>query len=209
MTLLITDPLIEEGILADRKARGIDQFDEVWDGVYVMAAMANDEHQYLVKELTAIICSCVDWQKLGQTRPGVNISDRRDNWQSNFRIPDVAVFLNDTTAENRDTFWYGGPDFAVEIVSSGDRSREKLDFYASVGTRELLLIDRNPWCLTLLRLNGGNLEEVGQSTTGAPAQLSCESIPLSFGFEADPVTPAIRVAHRDNEQVWGIAIEVN
>ena len=209
MTLLITDPLIEERIIADRKARGIDQFDEVWDGVYVMAAMANDEHQYLVKELTTIICFCVDWQKLGQTRPGVNISDRRHDWGANFRIPDVAVFLNESTAENCNTFWFGGPDMAIEVVSDGDRSREKLGFYATVGTRELLLIDRDPWRLSLYRLIDQKLDLVNDSLSRPDDELTCETIPLTFKLMTDLATPVIRVAHRENDQTWDIEIEVN
>ena len=151
MTALINDPKLAEKLIAERQAAGADKFDEVWDGVYVMSPLANDEHQYLVKELTTILTFAVDWAKLGQTRPGVNISDRKDDWTKNYRCPDVAVFLNETKAENCDAFWFGGPDFGIEIVSSGDRIVEKLSFYAAVGARELLVIDRDPWVLTLLQ----------------------------------------------------------
>jgi hypothetical protein len=42
------DPRIEEQLLENRRAWGGDRFDEVWDGVYVMAPMANLEHQQLM-----------------------------------------------------------------------------------------------------------------------------------------------------------------
>ena len=45
--------------------------------------------------------------------------------------------------------------------------------------------------------------------TDAPGRLSCASIPLSFGFQADPDSPAIRVAHHNTDQSWDIEIEVN
>jgi len=49
----------------------------------------------------------------------------------------------------------GGPDFAVEILNPGDRTPEKLPFYASVNVRELLVVDRDPWSLELFRLCDG------------------------------------------------------
>jgi Uma2 family endonuclease len=67
----------------------------------------------------------IQLEGLGKVRPGVNISDRIVDWKHNFRVPDIVVFLNDTLAECHDTFWFGGPDFAIEIVSPDDRTRDK------------------------------------------------------------------------------------
>ncbi len=209
MAALVTDPLLEAELIADRQERGIDGFDEVWDGVYVMSPLANDEHQYLVKELTMIIGTVIDWQKLGQTRPGINISDRHDDWTSNYRIPDVAVYLNGTKAENCGAFWYGGPDFAVEIVSDGDKSRDKLDFYADVGTRELLIIDRHPWQLTLFHLDDGTLVSAGEATAENAPVLQCQTIPLSFQLIPNAEPGIIRVSHSDGHQQWDIEIQVD
>ena len=74
--------------------------------------------------------------------PGATSAIAPTNWTKNYRCPDVAVFLPGNPAEDRETHWLGGPDFAVEIVSRDDRSRKKFDFYAKVGVRELLLVDR-------------------------------------------------------------------
>ena len=82
---------------------------------------------------------------------GCNVSDQPKRWKRNYRCPDVAVFLPGNPAEDRKTHWFGGPDFAVEIISRFDRSREKFGFYKSVGVRELLLVDRHPWALELYR----------------------------------------------------------
>ena len=84
-------------------------------------------------------------------------------WQKNYRCPDVAVFLPGNPAEDRQTHWYGGPDFAVEIMSRHDRSREKFDFYFKVGVRELLLVDRRPWRLELYRRDKSQWNTVGHS----------------------------------------------
>lgn len=45
MNGLVADPQISEKLIAERKALGLDRFDEVWEGVYVMPPMANNEHQ--------------------------------------------------------------------------------------------------------------------------------------------------------------------
>ena len=106
----------------------------------------------------------VDWPRLGKVYQGVNVSDRDDDWTKNFRCPDVAVYLTGNPAVAKGAYWHGGPDFAVEILSPDDRSREKLDFYARVGVRELLLIDRDPWALELYRRNGAEWALAGRST---------------------------------------------
>ena len=47
MVALITDPNLEDRLVAQRRADGTDKYDEVWEGMYVMAPMANNEHQDL------------------------------------------------------------------------------------------------------------------------------------------------------------------
>jgi Uma2 family endonuclease len=206
MTALITDPELEQELIARRQATGADKYDEVWAGVYVMAPLANDEHQYLVKELTIILGLAVDWAGLGQTRPGVNISDRKATWKENYRCPDVAVFLEGTEAENCGAFWFGGPDFGVEIVSEGDRTLEKLSFYAQVRARELLIIDRAPWQLTLFRLSGSQMAEVNRSSMDTSIVLASEVLPLQWQLIRHEGRPAIRITHRDGEHTWLVKI---
>src|SRR5215213_4233257 len=109
MPTLVLDPYVEERIRAEREASGADRYDEVWEGVYVMAPLADDEHQDLQTQLGAVLQVCVGWKGLGQVRTGVNISDREKGWKQNYRFPDVAVFLPDTKARNCGAFWLGGP----------------------------------------------------------------------------------------------------
>lgn len=202
MTALVNDQWLEARLIAERRASGADKFDEVWDGVYVMSPLANDEHQYLVKELTIVLGLVIDWPKLGQTRPGTNISDCKDDWTQNYRCPDVAVFLNDTLAENCGSFWFGGPDFAVEVVSPGDKVLEKLPFYAAVKTREVLVVDRDPWALTLFRLCNAELIAAARSTVDNEHVLASDVVPLSFQLCQRDVGSAIRLQHRDQKQEW-------
>ena len=204
MVALITDPVLEKQLIAERQAAGADKYDEVWEGVYVMSPLADDSHQGLVSDLTTVLTIAVHWAGLGRVRPGVNVSDREENWQSNYRCPDVVVFLKDTQAKNCGTHWFGGPDFAIEVVSKNDRTLEKLPFYASVGTRELLVIDRQPLSLTLYRLQDEELAKVGQSTHGDPADLSSEVIPLSWQIVTEQGETVIAIRHQDGVQQWTI-----
>ncbi|MBP89817.1 MAG: hypothetical protein CMJ64_24435 [Planctomycetaceae bacterium] len=202
MATLITDPQFERELIAQRQEWGVDKFDEVWDGVYVMAPMANDEHQFLVKELTTVLTIAIDWANLGQTRPGVNVSDRREDWKSNFRIPDVAVFLNGTKAENCGAFWLGGPDFGVEIISPGDRALLKLPFYASVGTGEILVIEREPWALTSYRLHHGEMVEAGKSTPENGQAIDSAVVPMKWQLLQGEEGINIQITHHDGVQQW-------
>jgi Uma2 family endonuclease len=204
MAALIQDIDLSRRLIAERKRLGHDRFDEVWEGIYVMNPLANWEHQELVGGLIQCLGSVIRDARLGQVLPGVNVSDRQQGWEKNFRCPDVAVFLNDTKAVNCGAFAFGGPDFAVEIVSPGDRSREKRGFYAKVGTRELLIVDRKPWAIELYRLEGEALVRAGKSTLAKPDWLTSEVVPLKFRLVAGKTRPEIEAVHATTRKKWRI-----
>src|SRR5262245_15312834 len=202
MTMLVLDPAEEKRLKAERALTGADRFDEVWEGVYVMSPLANNEHQILAAELRDIIRQFVPWPDGGSVFVGCNVSDREKGWKKNYRCPDVAAFLKGNPAKDCDTHWFGGPDVAVEVVSPKDRSREKLDFYARVGVRELLIVDRKPWRLELYRLAEGQLQLVGACTPKQPAVLTSEVLPLTFTLQAAKPRPRLLVATTDGVRNW-------
>ena len=204
MTMIIQDQDTQRRVIARRRRLGHDKFDEVWNGVYVMAPMANIEHQEFVCGLACVFSDVVRAAKLGMVLPGTNVSDRRMDWKKNFRCPDVAVFLNDTKAIHCDTHWFGGPDFAVEVASPGERVKRKLAFYAKVGTRELLIVDRYPWKLSLYRLEDGELQLAGMSSVEMSEWLPSNVVPLSFRLIGGVERPRIDVRHSDGKQTWVI-----
>jgi Uma2 family endonuclease len=130
------------------------------------------------------------------------VSDRRKGWEHNYRIPDVAVVLAGSTAKDCGAHWHGGPDIAVEIVSPGEDPRKKLDFYAKVRTRELLVLDRSPWGLELYRLKRGKLASVGRSDATSSAVLASAVLPLTFQLQDATPRPTIRIAHTATGQTW-------
>src|SRR5262245_12684169 len=103
-----------EAIIEERKRKGLDLYDEVWDGVYVMPTVPTMAHQKLVKNLCVIIDLVVTETGKGDVVPGANITDRRTNWTQNFRVPDVVVLLNNSRAIDHETHVFGGPNFLVE-----------------------------------------------------------------------------------------------
>src|SRR5262249_39941568 len=99
MTVLIADSGVAEEVIAERQANGRDRKDEVWDGVYIIMPDPNVEHQEIVAILTTAFVTVVQPPKGGRVLPGLNISDQIDNWRTNYRCPDVGVFLAGNTAQ--------------------------------------------------------------------------------------------------------------
>jgi Uma2 family endonuclease len=202
MAMLVTDTDVEDRIKAERAESGADRFDDVWDGVYHVSPLAGDEHQQIVIRLAGILLGLIEWPGHGEVRAGVNVSDREEDWAHNYRIPDVAVFLLGGRARNCGTHWLGGPDFLVEVLSPGDDSRAKLPFYAQLGAREVLLVDRDPWAVELHRLQGGRLVPAGTSRLAGSQPITSALVPLSFRLVAGAKRPAIEVVHADGAQRW-------
>jgi Uma2 family endonuclease len=202
MTALITDPALEQRLIKQRRRTGEDRFDEIWDGVYVMAPMPNNEHQRFAHRIAHVLTLVIEDAGLGTIYPGANVSDQKQNWTKNYRCPDVLVFLKGNPAEDRDTHWFGGPDLAIEVVSPGDRSYEKLDFYAKVNTREVLIVDRDPWQLVLFRQRRDKMIELGRSTLQDSAVLDSSVVPLRFKLSAVRKKPQIEILHTEGKQRW-------
>lgn len=93
MTILVTDPGLEERLKKERQAWGADRYDEVWEGIRMRAPIPNSEHQRLVGRLTSVLQEVVGWAGQGEVYPGVNVTDREVDWEQDYRVPDEAMFL--------------------------------------------------------------------------------------------------------------------
>jgi Uma2 family endonuclease len=169
----------------------------------MMAPLPNIEHQDFVGGFYDILRDVVSRDQ-GAVLPGTNVSDRERGWEHNYRCPDVVVYLADNKAKNCETHWCGGPDFAVEISSDDDRTRDKIPFYAKVGTRELLIVDRDPWQLELLRLSGKTLKSIGKSTVRSRRLLRSNVLPLTIRLVGGKNRPVVRVSHSTDGRSWDI-----
>ena len=204
MTIIVEDMLSASKILDQRRASGNDRWDEVWDEVYILMPNPNIEHQDIATSLAAIFKLVIDWPGLGKAYQGVNVSDRTDDWKKNYRCPDVAVYLTENPAVGKGAYWYGGPDLAVEIISPDDRSRMKFDFYSTVGVRELLLIDRDPWALELYQRQGADWTLAGRSRPEQGETLTSSVVPLRFALVPGDSRPTIAVSLADGSRDWKV-----
>lgn len=205
MALVSLEPSELKRLIRQRRRCDGDRYDEVWDGVYVMAPLADNEHQSLGFDLAVAFKEALELFHGVKVFHGCNVSDQPERWKRNYRCPDVAGFLPGNPAEDRKTYWYGGPDFAVEVISRFDKTRKKFGFYKSVGVRELLLVDRHPWALELYRIEAeaGDWALVGRAvleTTG-------EAIPsnvLGLTFQLIPGVdrPQIKIAREQPRKTW-------
>src|SRR5207248_6341743 len=94
--LLIWDAGLFDPLIQERKRKGIDRYDEVWEGMYVLPSMPNNAHQLLVDDLDDILREVTKKSGLGQSYPGANVSDRRKGWEYNYRVPDMVVVLRNS-----------------------------------------------------------------------------------------------------------------
>jgi Uma2 family endonuclease len=202
-SMLVLDPYVSRRIIAERHEREIDKHDEVWEGMYVMSPGPSNEHQRLVGELWGIFNEIVKPQG-GLAFPGANVTDREVDWEYNYRTPDVVVVLPGCKAKDIGVAWCGGPDFLVEIRSPYDKTMEKLDFYARVGVRELLVVNRETKELELFALRSGKLESQGRSVPESPLLLVSSALPLSFQLK-DGDDPQIHVRQTDGtDNEWHV-----
>jgi Uma2 family endonuclease len=201
MPVFISDPRFKEALRID-EASAEERLEEAWEGLPYMPPLANDEHQQIASRLGGIFFGVIDHPGLGEIRVGVNVSDREEDWEHNYRCPDVAAFLLGGRARNCGTHWCGGPDFVVEVLSPRDGGREKLVFYAAIGVREVLLIDRDPWRLELYRLQGGSLMLAGEASLEHPGVLASQVLPFTFTLRAATGRPMVEVSHAESLGRW-------
>jgi hypothetical protein len=101
-------------------------------------------------------------------------------------------------------FWTGPPDFLVEITSPFDKTRDKFDFYARLRTRELLIVDRDPWQLELYRLEGGLLVPTASIGPGDSVALASNVLPMRFRLLRGDTRPIIEITAVDLHRSWTV-----
>jgi Uma2 family endonuclease len=204
MATLITDSDLEQRLKTQRRASGGDRYDEVWEGVYVMSPQPNIEHQRMVTRLVVVLCEVIHPPAGGDVFPGVNLSDRAESWEDNYRAPDVAVFLPGNKAQAFESHFLGPADFLIEIISPSDKTHEKIAFYGLLGVRELLIIDRYPWSLELYRHNGSELVLAARSSLKESDVIASAVLPLGFQILTASPRPQIRIMEIGGPREWSV-----
>src|SRR5262249_42227076 len=137
-------------------------------------------HQSVVQRVGTILDVTICQQGRGEVLPGANVSDRRVDWQDNYRVPDVVVVLKNSHAVDCGTHWFGGPDFLVEVQSPGDDTDDKIPFYSKIRVQELLVIQRDSRQVTLYRHNGKELVPIFPTDFRGQKWLVSQVVPLAL-----------------------------
>jgi Uma2 family endonuclease len=142
---------ITEEELAERRARGLDRRDEMWDGVLHMTPAPNVEHQRVLDRLIGFLEPLLRDDGRGTLRSGINVF----RGPKDYRIPDLTfVAAGREFVFKEDGVRDGGPDAVIEIRSPDDETYEKLPFFAAIGTQEVVVIDRDTKRTEIFRLAG-------------------------------------------------------
>ena len=193
--LLVLDQRLVDEFMAGRADDPRAEFDECWEGRIVVPPVPNTEHFRMQMRLAEACSAVIDWDAGDQAVPGGNVTDRDEGWTKNYRNPDVIVHLAGGRAIDRGPYWLGGPDLVMEVISPGEDPQAKFYFYAAVGCREVLVLDRDPWSLELYRLDGDTLALAGRSALPDSAPVASEVLPLVFQVVPGSDRPRVLVTH--------------
>jgi len=194
--------------LADEILEGRNGFDrpnrreEVWDEVTYIMPEANVEHDDIAGFFYRAFWAVFGIDERNRIQFRVNLSDRTVGWKSNYRVPDTMVFLAGNPAKLCGTHYCGGPDVALEVLSPDDKSRGKLDFYALIGTREVIILDRDPWQLELYQLDQGEMKLAGTIEPGDGKKLSSRVGPIEYQLISSQPRPKVKIVHTKTGQEW-------
>ena len=115
--------------LARRRALGQDGFDEVWEGVYHVSPNARSEHaQVGVEILSALLrrARAAGLRSAGPFNLGTGPQD--------FRVPDGGWFRS-----SPNTLYVSTAAAVLEVLSPGDETFAKFNFYAARAVEEILV----------------------------------------------------------------------
>ena len=171
--------------LEDRRRRGLDRFDEMWEGVLHMAPAPLYEHQRVVAAITEFVGPLCRRTGRGELVPAINVFDEASTLED-YRIPDFSfVAKGREHIIARDGTRGGGPDAVIEIRSPYDETYDKFPFFARLAVREVIVIHRDTKQPELYRLAGSQYVAV---QTDADGWLRSEVL-------------RVRFAHRDSDHV--------
>jgi Uma2 family endonuclease len=179
--------------LARRKLTGVDRWDEMWEGVLHMAPAPSREHQRILDDLIVFLRPLLTKRGRGTLQSGINVFDEASP-KENYRIPDltfVAAGRESVLAE--DGTRGGGPDAVIEVRSPGDESYDKLPFFASLGVREVIVIDRDTKRPEIFRLAGSQYVAVAPDRDGWVA-----SEALRVRLRQSPGSPVLAIEDVDD-----------
>jgi Uma2 family endonuclease len=150
--VLGTRPPELDEIIHRRQALGQDRLDEVWEGDYHMAPAPHQWHGYVVNRLIIALEPLLHRAGLVST-DAFNLGAPDD-----FRVPDIGLHRALV-----DSAFVPTAALVVEVVSPGDESWEKFDFFAAHAVDEVLIADPHRRELALFVLDDREYRRVEAS----------------------------------------------
>ncbi len=156
MRTLLPDPPPAElqALLERRKRLGQDRRDEVWEGVLRMVPAPSGEHAVLAAQVKALLREPAAAEGLIVT-DDFNVGDSKND----FRIPDGGLHRSQPRG-----VWIATAALALEILSPGDETWEKLPFYASHNIDEVLVVNPDTHQVHWLGLTADRYQPIEHST---------------------------------------------
>jgi Uma2 family endonuclease len=160
MRALMLDPPPE--LLDERRRRGQDRWDEVWEGVLHMVPPPSPRHQKFEGRLQEALRPVAE-------RLGFEIGHdigvyRQPHGDSDYRVPDLVIYQPDLESERGVE---GAPEWLAEIRSPNDESFLKLSFYAAIGVKEVMIVDPSTRIFQYFVRRGSKLHALAAGRGGA------------------------------------------
>lgn len=156
---------VSEAELRERRLRGHDRHDEMWEGELHMVPAPFWKHQDMLAELLQFLRGESKRRSSGVVVGGAGVHDPADPIH-NFRIPDLSFVARGNEQVIQERGIVGAADAVLEVRSPDDETYEKLPFFAKLGVREVVVIDRDTRRPEVFRLAGKTYLAVAGSPDG-------------------------------------------
>jgi Uma2 family endonuclease len=156
MRTVILDPSSSglDELLERRRRSGLDRLDEVWQGELHMIPAPSFEHAEIATQLARLLGPLADQAGLTIAMHEFNLGES----EHDFRVPDGGLHRGRPSG-----VWLSTAALVVEILSPGDETWSKLDFYAAHGVDEVLIVDPEEREVHWLTLTRGEYKRVQRS----------------------------------------------
>jgi len=123
------------------------------------------EHQRIKAKLHTFLDVLLSRRPRGLIALEVNVFNDTSR-EPDYRIPDLSFLSRGRESLMARDGIHGGPDAVIEVRSPEDETYEKFPFFASLGVREVVVIDRDSKKPEVHRLTGGRFVEAAADPSG-------------------------------------------